>query len=90
MKFAFQFNFFGAPAVKQLYLSHTDSESGKIYICEHLQKKLDTILPHFVGNAHSKFVKLSLQGYRFALRSFSTVFGTSLLSIAAKPYISLS
>ena len=34
--------------------------------------------PHFVGNACSKFIKFSLQDYRFHLRSFSTIFGTSL------------
>src|SRR5438128_5970874 len=28
--------------------------------------------PHFVGNACSRFIKFSLQDYRFALRSFST------------------
>src|SRR6266498_2309836 len=78
MEFAWMFNFSGAPAVKQPQLSHTDSESGKIYICGYLQKKLHVNLPHFIGNAHSKFVKFSLQDYRFALRSFSTLFGTSL------------
>src|SRR6266498_4326710 len=78
MEFAWMFNFSGAPAVKQPQLSHTDSELEKIYICGYLQKKLHANLPDFVGNAHSKFIKFSLQDYRFALQSFSTIFGTSL------------
>src|SRR5438132_13264751 len=42
------------------------------------RKSYTRILPHFVRNACSRFVKFSLQDYRFALRSFSTLFGTSL------------